>query len=567
MRVTSAAGSAPGTTRPRLVWSVVAGLMLGTVLSGLLLAAGPAAPAAAHANLIESDPANGEILESPAGQVTLTFSEPVRLVPDRVIVVAPDGTRVDEGNPRAEGTEVTIPLGDDRAEGTYLVSYRVISQDNHPVAGSITYSLGTPSAEPPVLAGDDVSNPVVDTAVKVIRYAGYAGLILLIGPAMMLALLWPRRLSRRGPARLLWAGVGLVTLSTVAGLWLQVPYTTGGGLFDMDGAALGALLSSSYGTAHVVRLGVLLAAAVLLRPLLAGSASRPDLVLLAGLGVVGLGTWPVAGHPIASPVPAVSIAVQTVHLGAAAFWVGGLVVLAGFLLRLANERELGAILPVWSGWAAVAVPVLMVAGVIQAVIEIGPPDALLTTSYGRLLLIKVGLFAVVIAVAGYSRRLVRTHLAPDRPRALRVAVMAEAAVLAGVLVVSSILVQTTPARTEAAQTQTTATDFAATVESDLYSLQVLVEPAERGTNLVHLYAYAPDGEPQPVEEWQATAALPAAGVEPIEIPLLPLLDNHATGQVVLPVTGDWELRFTLRTTEIDQATVGVTVPVSQSQEG
>src|SRR5690606_20792995 len=238
-----------------------------------------------------------------------------------------------------------------------------------PVAGSITFSVGSPSAEPPVLADDGGSDPVVATAVSVNKYLGYAGLVFLIGSGVMLALLWPRRLPRQGPAKLLWVGAGLVALSTAAGVWLQVPYSTGGGIFDVSGDALRDVLASAYGTAHVVRLGVLVAVALLLRPLLAGSAARSDLVLLAVLGLVGLGPWPVAGHPIAPPVPAVSIAVQTVHLAAAAFWIGGLVALAGFLLRRADERELGAILPVWSGWAAAAVAVLMVAGVIQAVIE------------------------------------------------------------------------------------------------------------------------------------------------------------------------------------------------------
>ena len=57
-------------------------------------------------------------------------------------------------------------------------------------------------------------------------------------------------------------------------------------------------------------------------------------------------------------------------------------------------------------------------------------------------------------------------------------------------------------------------------------------------------------------------ALPAAGVEPIDVPLLKLTDNHATGQFTVPTAGEWELRFTLRISEIDQATVTVTVPIT-----
>ena len=78
---------------------------------------------------------------------------------------------------------------------------------------------------------------------------------------------------------------------------------------------------------------------------------------------------------------------------------------------------------------------------------------------------------------------------------------------------------------------------------------------------MHLYAYTKDNRPQPVVEWRATAALPSAGIEPIEIPLLPLTDNHASGEITLPTAGQWELRFTVRISDIDQATVTATVPV------
>jgi copper transport protein len=79
---------------------------------------------------------------------------------------------------------------------------------------------------------------------------------------------------------------------------------------------------------------------------------------------------------------------------------------------------------------------------------------------------------------------------------------------------------------------------------------------------VHLYAYAPDGAPIAVKEWRASAALPAQGVEAIDVPLLPLTDSHATGSVTLPSRGDWQFSFTLRTTEIDEATVTTTITIT-----
>jgi copper transport protein len=565
------------------------GLLLATL--GMLL--GPASPASAHAVLVSTSPVAQSVLSNAPAEVVLTFSESVRQVPDKIRVLGPDGSRVDRGQPRFNGPAVTIGVDTAAPRGTYLVSYRVISADSHPVAGGFTYSVGAPSATPADDGGTSRVDPVVPVAVSVAKYLGYAGLVLLVGPVLVLSLLWPRRLSRQGPARVVWTGVGLVTFATVAGLWLQMPYTNGGGLFTVTGQELQDVLGSTFGAVHLVRLGILAAGAILLRPLLAGRAGHSDHLLLAVLAVAGLVTWPLAGHPAASVVPAVSVVVDAVHLAGMAVWLGGLVMLVGFLLRQANDRELGAILPIWSRWAAAAVFALVLAGTVQGLLEIGTPGALVSTTYGRLLLAKIGLFAVALAAAAYSRQVVRRRAAaeaaaldqadadaldeaevagPDDGGAvagevpasgwLRRTVWMELAVTAVVLAVSATLVQTTPARTAVANTGAAASNFfSATATSTLYSLQVEVDPAKVGNNSIHLYAYTPDNRPQPVVEWKATAALPDKGVEPIDIPLLPLTDNHSTGEISLPTAGQWQLRFTLRTSDIDQATVTTTVPV------
>ena len=62
-------------------------------------------------------------------------------------------------------------------------------------------------------------------------------------------------------------------------------------------------------------------------------------------------------------------------------------------------------------------------------------------------------------------------------------------------------------------------------------------------------------------EWQASAALPSRGIEPISISLLPLTDTHADGQINLPAPGNWTFRFTLRTSDVDEATTSTTVAI------
>jgi len=540
--------------------AVVAALVAGWV--AVFLA--PAGPASAHAVLSGSSPAANSVVPTPPPEVVLTFTEGVRQVPDKIHVVAPDGSRADTGQPVFEGAKVTIPLKPGGANGTYLVNYRVISADSHPVAGGFTYSVGAPSATPTdVTAAPAEESTALRIAFPVVKYVGYAGLVLLIGPALVLALLWPHRLSREGPARLAWTGLGLAMLSTVAEVFLQAPYTTGGGWFD--GAALRDVLASTYGTTHLIRLGVLLAAAFLLRPLMAGRSGVADRALLGVLGVVGLATWPLSGHPAASPVPSVSVVVDMVHLAGMAVWLGGLLMLVVFLLRQANERELGAILPVWSRWAALCVTALFLAGTVQALIEVATLTALVKTTYGQLIIAKVVLFGAVLAVAAYSRNQVRRRIAPDNPRPMRRAVLVELGISAVVVALAAALVQVTPGRTaeaNAGASQQAAGSYSSLITtSDLLNLQVDVDPAQRGNNNVHLYAYTKDSQPQTVVEWRGTASLPSAGIEGLEIPLLGISPTHATGAIQLPQPGQWQLKFVVRISDIDQATVTATVPV------
>ncbi|GLW30747.1 copper resistance CopC/CopD family protein [Actinoplanes regularis] len=540
--------------------TVLLGLLIGMI--GVVFSAGPAS---AHAALVSSDPNNGNIVPDAPNKVTLTFSESVQLIPGKIKVLGPDSSRADAGEPTVDGTQVTIPLRSGGARGTYLVTYRVVSADSHPVAGTITYSVGAASTPPSAdVAAETRVDPVVRAIIPIGKYLGYAGLVLLVGPVLVLALLWPQRLSRRGPGRLIWTGIGLVVGSTVLAIWLQAPYTLGTGLLDVRVGDLRDVLGSTFGAVMLVRLAVVVAAAFLLRPLLVGtgSESRLDLALLGVLGVAALATWPLTGHPTASPVAGVSVVLDALHLAAMSVWLGGLVMLFAFLLPRANARELGAILPIWSRWAATAVSALIFAGVVQALIEVSSLSGLFNSTYGRLILVKMGLAAIVIAVAAFSRKLVKDKSAEESPRVLRRVLLAELGITAVVLGVTAALVQISPPRSaEASQTTQTDTTVTRTLTDKSMSLQVDVYPATVGNNSMHLYAYTPDNKPQPVVEWKATAALPAQGIEPIEIPLLRITDFHAIGDIALPQAGEWTFKFTARTSDIDQSTFTMAVKI------
>ena len=544
--------------RRRRVATLLAGALLGLVV--VLL--GPAAPASAHATLLSTTPAANSVVSQPPAAVLLTFTEPVSPITGKVRVTGPDG-RADAGEPRVEGTNLYINLGPNTPNGTYLVTYRVLSADGHPVAGAFTFSIGAPSpGGPPAEAAEAATNPVVTTLFPIVRYLGFAGLLLLVGAVLVLTTLWPQRLSSGPLVRFAYAGAVLVAVATVLELVLEVPYVLGGGLFSGGVEGWKEVLGSRFGTAHLVRLGVLGVSLLLLRPVVRGRSWSSDRILLCVLGVIGLATWSVSGHPGASPAPMVSVLADMVHLGSMSIWVGGLVMLFLFVLPRANAVELSAIVPVWSRWATYAVGALILTGIAQALIEVGSVNALIDTRYGWLIMAKAGLVIVIIAVASGSRRLV-APIATEQPGAahkLRMIVLAEVAIIALVLSATTVLVQTTPARTAIAETEGPQLQ-SMTMTSKLFTLQADIQPAAVGINEVHLYAFAPGGGTIKIEEWKATASLASQGIDGIEITLLAITESHSYGQVTLPMAGEWEFTFTLRTTDIDQATVKATVDI------
>lgn len=124
---------------------------------------GTAAPASAHAELIEASPGPAAVLESPPSQVVLVFNEPVQPTSHAVDVSAPDGSRVSDGDPIVDPSNVLTASVRALAAGAYTVSYRVIAEDSHVVEGSYQFSVA--ASEPATTQPDVGPTSTVPAAV------------------------------------------------------------------------------------------------------------------------------------------------------------------------------------------------------------------------------------------------------------------------------------------------------------------------------------------------------------------------------------------------------------------
>ncbi|GAA1990811.1 copper resistance CopC/CopD family protein [Kitasatospora viridis] len=417
-----------------------------TTLRRLLLAAllavvallGTAGPAAAHAGLVTATPSDGAVLADEPRQVRMEFSEPVTLRLSSIRVIAPDGRRVDAGPPLAAGTTLTVPLAPGGPQGTYVIDWRVSAvDDGHTTAGAVVFSVGAPSRNAALGgAGEDrLTDAVQDLAV----WLGLAGLASLVGCAAIRLCCLPVD-APPGAADLRWplsAGWSALLAGTVLQLFAYGPATQGESLAHLaDRSLLSATLASHQGQMLVARilLLALIAAvgAVVLRRGPVGTVSAALLTLLLAL------TWAQTSHAADGSLVPLALAVTTVHVAAMAVWAGGLLTLVALAAR---GVELPAIAGRFSRLALGAVALLAVTGGYQAVREVSGPAALTGTAYGRLLLAKACVLAVVLAAAALTRRRLAARAStPGR------ALLVELGGVTLILVLTVLLLATAPAR-------------------------------------------------------------------------------------------------------------------------
>jgi copper transport protein len=625
--------------RVLLAVTVLVGTLLGALLAG-------ASPAAAHAALTGSNPKDGAVVATAPKEVTLTFSEQIAMGDDSIRVLEPSGKRADTAEVRDLGTGGTVAYGvalhSSLPDGTYTVAWQAVSADSHPVSGAFTFSIGAPSSTTVALPDEQAGGGLVGFLYGVARYVAYAGFVLLAGGAAFVLLCWQRGAAVRPVQRLVVHGWVAMTASTLAMLLLRGPYTTSGSLGDvLDLGALPAVLESKTGAALVSRLLLLGAAALFVAVLFGAFAKREDgaekkdltFGLAIGGSVVAAGiaaTWALSEHASTGIQPSVAMPVDVLHLLAVAVWLGGLATLLTALYRSAAVERRAV--RRFSTVAFVSVVVLAATGLYQSWRQVGSWSALTGTTYGRLLLLKVGLVAVMVGVAWISRRwtaqlaevaeaegatevakaeeaeeaeekdkdagtsvdpareaqLARQKAAvataerkrnrdADHERSgLRRSVLAETGVAVVLLAVTTVLTSTEPGRTEetakAGSAQAAPAAPAGPTEIRMPfdtggpkgkgTVRLTLDPALSGANDMHVWIESPDGKALDAPEVKISFTLKAKEIGPLPITPDRITAGHWTASAVqIPMPGDWQVKVTVRTSDIDQTTIDKNIKI------
>ena len=388
----------------------------------LFAAATLAAPgaASAHANLVRTIPGNRAVLAHSPARVVVRFDDDVRVAPGNAAIRNGDGSIL-LGKPSVHGRTLVIPLRAGLADGDYSVRWSAVSDDGHIVQGVLAFGVGLGRA-PPVAS----LRPTIEVGFGTVfsRWVFFAGLLLAAGLALFDLLVW-RPLAHGD------LGTG----------WIAIP------LAAMFVSAHGLVHASHGGAATRFGLTIDVASAVAATGAAAAAIAITDRAAAPFALVLAVALLPVptvAGHALDPGRSWIEVPFDLLHVLASAVWIGGLFALALVVPREGAPPELvRAAARRFSKLALASVLVLAATGAARALAELSAVSQLWSTDYGRAILVKTALFAVLLGLGWMSRSRVLANGVAGRLRNL---VIVELVLALGVVVAVAVLTSLRPGR-------------------------------------------------------------------------------------------------------------------------
>ena len=561
--------------RGRIV-AAIAALAVGLVL--------PAA-ASAHAYLIKTVPAASGVLDVPPPNVQLTYDEAVEPRFAIISVTNAAGNQETTGpvsRSPANPDTLVVPLRPRLPEGWYLIYWRAISVDGHPVQGAFTFAVGPNPGPAPRFAVPSIAGSATSLRLLIARWVMFLSVMSAIG-LFVFRVLIARPAVRRAPGTSLRAVSRAFVIASVIGLLAIPVYLDIATAIDSLRSAfdLGALVplfrATAFGRGYVDMMVCF--ALFCLAGWTAVWLDRPDrerrsiaevvsiagALLAAGAVLLLPGS---AGHAAQTSPRGISVILDWLHLITGSLWLGGLI---GLIVLWSSVRaslrvsSLSVVVPRFSNVAFVSVLLLLGTGTWATINHMPALDALWLTGYGVAILVKIGLLIAAMALA--AGNLLRTkprlqaaardpELGEPAARMLRGLISGEAALITAAVFAAAVLSSLAPpppafALQNSALANVGPGRVAQTVRQAGYTLQVLVTPNKaaapdsfalritkngqpvRGANVTLTFNHTEMQMPQ--QEYQLTETQP--GVYSRAAPALVMVGKWALSFQITPKTG------------------------------
>ncbi|MCX5462987.1 copper resistance CopC/CopD family protein [Alcaligenes parafaecalis] len=504
----------------------------------------------AHASLVASSPDSGAILSQHPRTVSLSFNESVS--PLLMKLIRPDGSTESLEEPRMQnnGLELALPPLED--QGTYGLSWRVISADGHPVGGTLTFSVGVPSSANQL--DSNGNDPVRNSLIWLSRLLGYLGLFTGIAWALYRAQISTSTDSAVRPGRLspIMLALGAIALLLNLGLVgvdaLDLPLSA-----LLSGTAWKTAASTSMGLA--VLLGWTALACAALSWTLPHPKKQKWLAVLA-LILLG-GSLAASGHASTAEPAWLSRPSVWLHVVAVTLWIGSFLPLA-YTLKQGQESRL---LAMFSRWIPAVLLILTLSGAALIYVQFDQLSSLWESAYGQVLGIKLILVALLLGLGAYNRyRLTQAVLQQDSHarQAMRRVIRLEYLLVVLILAVVALWRFTPPPR---ALAQLAAPSISTHVHTDAGMADLIYLPASaQHPASLTVALYEADFSPLKAQEVEVIFSNPQAGVESISFPAQPTLQNQwEVSTIELPHLASWNIRIQVLISDFERIHLDTTL--------
>jgi copper transport protein len=383
-------------------------------------------------------------VNTPPKQLELTYSEAVEPRFAIVSVTDANGRQQSAGAPTRSPTSpdtLVVPLKR-LSEGWYLVYWRVISVDGHPVRNAFTFAVGPNAGPAPQFVIPSISETAATPKLVTARWLTFFAVMVAIGLAAL-------RLAFARPGRGLTTAFGFASALGLVAVPAYFMLATADfalrSVFEI-GALVPLVHASAFGRGYLdlwIVFALFVGAAAI-----AIWVDRPDreqrsvaeIVSLSGATLAASSVLLVpglSGHAGQTSPRGWALLFDWAHLAAGSIWLGGLV---GLLVLWLTSRELlRTVVPRFSTVALCSVIVLVASGTGAALFHLPTVSSLWQTSYGQALLWKIGLLLAALALAAFNVVRARSRLEEPTMRAIVTRVGGEAVLLTAAVLAAAVL--------------------------------------------------------------------------------------------------------------------------------
>ena len=517
----------------------------------------------AHPAIINSNPSQSSSVSAGINQIIIQYSEAVEIEFSAIKVFDSNGNQIDNKDTKYIGSESTLavtipPLKD----GIYTVTSKVLSKvDGHLVDEAFVFGVGDVSVPPPKPRDITESTYFPEAGA---RLPGIVGQVVVLGSMISSIIIWgtmrKKSIIKENLSEL--QKFYQAKFSSVVGIGLFLVFASNILMLVVQTLRLqtsaSVVLQTSFGSIWIIRMAitvVLLAVWFLIEN--KSNVSNKKQILLLGLSLVLISTTTIIGHGAASEQLS-AIIIDYIHSLIASVWIGGVIFFGFVLLPVlskldGNKKENATLLaiPRFSSIIVISLGVLIITG--PALLWLLEDDVTLLSqsSYGFLIMAKIGVATIMAALGGYNQFKVQKSAERDIKsdainvhRKLGRSLKIEAVLGVILLGLVALLTNSSLPTSQAQQMQQIVYGFQTSEFSENARFDINIDPFASGSNTITISVFDSDGGPlTDMDDLMLKVSNPQRNIAPINIPISKVSEsqNEYRGDITFGFSGNWNV--------------------------